>query len=72
MRRSPVDVRYGRALSIGHTFLDVAGDVWVVKQVHRFDCDVVLERGGRRLRPTFAELRRDFVPLTETLLEDAA
>jgi hypothetical protein len=56
--RSRLDIRFGRALLMGQEWLRRSDEtVWLVRQVHRVDCDAVLERDGERITVTFADMR---------------
>lgn len=64
MRRSRLDIRLGRALTIGQQWCRDAGEVWRVRQVHRVDGLVELERAGERATVRFAALRQDWRPVS--------
>lgn len=68
MRRSRLDIRLGRKLSIGQQWWqrDAADDrAWRVRQVHRVDGLVELERVDERICVRFSTLRRDWATLVE-------
>lgn len=74
MRRSRADIALARKLRIGDRFEDQSwGDIWTVRQVHRADCTVELEREGRRRELTIARLRgRHWRPAVDAIQEIAA
>lgn len=61
IRRSHLEMQLGRFLRFGQHFRRRAdGTVWVVVQIHRVDCVVVLRRGTERAYVSFLKLRDDF------------
>ena len=62
LRRSHIDVRLGRFITIGQTWQRHTDDTdWRVRQVHRADCQVELEAAdGTRLLLAISTLRREF------------
>ena len=73
MRRSRLDVRFGRFLQIGQRWRRRADRaVGLVRQVHRADCLAELELDGRRVTVRFADLRRDFMWIEDPKQEEAA
>lgn len=72
MRRSANEMRVGRILQVGQEWAMVGDlDLWRVRQVHRVDCMVELERGTERKRVGFDDLRNYWEPADHTLLEAA-
>lgn len=70
MRRSTLDIRLGRALTIGWEFRHRStGRLATVSQIHRADCQVELrDRRGARTCIPFAHLREQWdriVPVIE-------
>lgn len=61
MRRSTLDIRLGRALTISEPWLDEAGVEWRVRMIHRADCHVELvNTAGDRICIRLAELRSTY------------
>jgi hypothetical protein len=77
--RTRLEMRIGAILRVGQEWaLKGELDVWTVKQVHRIDCSVVLERPGvgtssTRIstRVSFTDLAKRWEPADHTLLEAA-
>lgn len=71
-RRSKREMRMGEILAIGQEWAP-AGElrVWTVRQVHRLDCQVVLESDADRKPVSFDDLRKYWEPRDHTLMEAA-
>lgn len=71
MRRSRKDIALGRRLTIGQTWRwRRDGSIWRVRQIHRSDCHVELERSARRATVSFAVLRNEWdqvIPADEVI-----
>lgn len=63
MRRSRRDIELGRFVCMLQVYRHKeTGTRWIVRQIHRTDCQVEIEpdSGGRRVGITFAQLREDY------------
>lgn len=61
MRRSRLDVRFGRHAAIGHRYRRRDdGEVWTITQVYRADCAAMIRSGDATRLVTFNELRSTF------------
>lgn len=73
MRRSRRDIELGRRLLIGQEWLRAADEtVWRLRQVHRTDCQLELERGDQVVAITFGELRIGWKRILSTTELEAA
>jgi hypothetical protein len=70
VRRSRLDIAFGRVLTIGQLWAERGHDderPWRVRQVHRFDCSAELERGVGRRSVSFEDLRKKWQPADEAI-----